>query len=603
MKKYLLLGAAFMFAACNESGFETTSANNDDSKPIPSDTLPEVNDAKDTLADTTAVDTTSKDTTIKKLSYCDSLLLDFSDTDAEFETSQDGDFCKVELKSFSTSKTVDFLDKVTDCVDKHNLCEETFNWAKDKSLEFTVKYNSQDKNVFYIKVKGLDCRYLPNDLGVEDSPWISQNDGCALKTEAVTKSKSDMLDVKDNLSAKQDWDYDMTKCEKEYTCYSFVKKVNDTEYCLSYDYDMDKEVLSGATLMVCGSEEAASSSSTEQEPEISSSSKDVEKPASSSSKVDEKPISSSSKDVEKPKSSSSKVEEKPVSSSSKDVEKPVSSSSKVDEKPASSSSKDVEKPESSSSNGDEKPMSSSSKEEEKPESSSSKEDELLPGTGSTPDVCETATKQNWQYLNSQMEYGCYVDARDNQPYKTITIGEQTWIAENMNYKTANSLCYTDSTLGEVCDIYGQLYTWEDAQNACPAGYHLPDNSEWNTLITYVESERAGTKAGISLKAVETFQENTTTQAGPGGAAGIGGTAQKSTVGDDYYGMSILGAGYAKDTEFVNLAQRARYWISEKNLRDFAYNSENAGNRALNGEKEIYSVSVRCLKDSNENEAQ
>jgi uncharacterized protein (TIGR02145 family) len=81
--------------------------------------------------------------------------------------------------------------------------------------------------------------------------------------------------------------------------------------------------------------------------------------------------------------------------------------------------------------------------------------------------------------------GEMTDARDGKTYKTVTLGDQTWLAQNLNYETDdNSWCYQDKS--ENCDTYGRLYTWEEALTACPAGWHLASDEEWSTLVRYLD---------------------------------------------------------------------------------------------------------------------
>lgn len=59
-------------------------------------------------------------------------------------------------------------------------------------------------------------------------------------------------------------------------------------------------------------------------------------------------------------------------------------------------------------------------------------------------------------------FGTLVDERDGQTYRTTKIGDQVWMAENLNFPVKGSYCY-DNTLVN-CEIYGRLYTWEAAQD-------------------------------------------------------------------------------------------------------------------------------------------
>jgi uncharacterized protein (TIGR02145 family) len=96
--------------------------------------------------------------------------------------------------------------------------------------------------------------------------------------------------------------------------------------------------------------------------------------------------------------------------------------------------------------------------------------------------------------------GFMTDERDGQTYKIVKIGHLWWFAQNLNYETVDSHCYNDSA--EYCAKYGRLYKWAAAvgksedecgyrhecnltlpvQGACPPGWRVPSNYDWNDLI-------------------------------------------------------------------------------------------------------------------------
>ena len=133
------------------------------------------------------------------------------------------------------------------------------------------------------------------------------------------------------------------------------------------------------------------------------------------------------------------------------------------------------------------------------------------------------------YLNPDVVYDSIVDERDGQVYKTVKIGDQVWMAQNLNYADSISTpsllgrtwCYEDKP--ENCEVAGRNYTWAAAidsvklasdadsprycgyerlctytreQGICPSGWHLPDSTEWNTLLaTAGEASRLMSKVG------------------------------------------------------------------------------------------------------------
>jgi uncharacterized protein (TIGR02145 family) len=122
------------------------------------------------------------------------------------------------------------------------------------------------------------------------------------------------------------------------------------------------------------------------------------------------------------------------------------------------------------------------------------------------DFLRTSNPKLWlkQFNNKSYCYGScgddFADPRDGKVYKTTCIGDQVWMAENLNYNVSGSLFYDNESANG--DIYGRLYNWEMIMNGqassdlvpsgvrgiCPEGWHVPSQNEWNILINYLGGE-------------------------------------------------------------------------------------------------------------------
>ena len=172
------------------------------------------------------------------------------------------------------------------------------------------------------------------------------------------------------------------------------------------------------------------------------------------------------------------------------------------------------------------------------------------------------------------EYGELVDDRNGQIYKTVKIDDQWWMAENLNFRTDSSFCYNDSA--EYCEKYGRLYMWGAASSACPSGWHLPDTTEWKTLINAVGGQST---AGNVLKSMS--------------------GRNSSDNGTDDFGFSALPTGYRnEDGDYFGEGSDPDFWSSTENGNSYAYHMDlGSGDYAYLGC--IYKVDgfpVRCIQD-------
>jgi uncharacterized protein (TIGR02145 family) len=163
--------------------------------------------------------------------------------------------------------------------------------------------------------------------------------------------------------------------------------------------------------------------------------------------------------------------------------------------------------------------------------------------------------------------------------KTVKIGEQTWMAENLNIKAGNSWCYDGDDSN--CDRYGRLYDWETAKKVCPAGWHLPTRQEWNDLIEVVGGGGENV-AGKKLMSKNRWSNNGN--------------------GTDDYGFSALpGGDRGYGGGFSSIRNYGYWWTATEGGSGEAY-CRFMGYSILgfeigdNANKKSYAYSVRCVKD-------
>lgn len=223
---------------------------------------------------------------------------------------------------------------------------------------------------------------------------------------------------------------------------------------------------------------------------------------------------------------------------------------------------------------------------------------------------DKGNRDGYGYLPVNVEVpntGTFTDSRGSgHEYKWVEIGTQVWMAENLKYdpgEMGNGTCYEDSI--ENCDTYGMLYagnphlfpdavdnmTEEPIPPICSDGWHIPSNSEWLTLITYLE-----TAIGIP----EYFDGFSFRQWGQVLKASQGWDDDGN--GLDYFGFNGLPGGtWEWGYDPTGLGETGVWWSSTVvEGRDQYFNSWqlHAGSSALLTYHEHYTqrASVRCVKD-------
>jgi len=175
------------------------------------------------------------------------------------------------------------------------------------------------------------------------------------------------------------------------------------------------------------------------------------------------------------------------------------------------------------------------------------------------------------------------DFRDKKTYRTSKIGTQIWMAENLNYKgsTADTIgkCFENDAIN--CSLYGRLYNFAEAKNACPNGWRLPNDKEWTTLIKY-----AGDSLTVAVKLKSMDWADRYFDA-------VGAVDKKR--GTDDFGFTALpgGTGNLKG-KFYNLGYGGYWWSSTENYWSL-YGEDHAWQ--MSGKDEFALInSIRCIKD-------
>jgi uncharacterized protein (TIGR02145 family) len=192
----------------------------------------------------------------------------------------------------------------------------------------------------------------------------------------------------------------------------------------------------------------------------------------------------------------------------------------------------------------------------------------------------TAKEQKGEIIWTEDKHGYFVDLRDNNKYKVVKIGTQTWMAENLAYKTNIGCWAYDNDTTNVAK-YGYLYDWETAKKVAPTGWHLPTDVEWASLTTNVGGENI---AGRQLKSTT----------GWAGVTAFGSEANNS-------GFTALPGG-GKDTNgaFSGIGYYGYWWSSTEGRSNSAWSRLMTVNDEIvvRGDNIVsLGFSVRCIRDN------
>lgn len=223
------------------------------------------------------------------------------------------------------------------------------------------------------------------------------------------------------------------------------------------------------------------------------------------------------------------------------------------------------------------------------------------------DVCTICGKERGKNL-----LGTYTDPRDGHEYKTIRIGNQTWMAENLAWLPAVSSNETGSDTGSHFYVYGYdgtdvgsakanpnyrhygvLYNWTAAMESCPPGWHLPGDEEWKILEKF---------EGMSRLDANRINFGNRTSGSVGSKLKSGSDWGVGDNGTNTHGFTALPGGYRGfDGGFSDLGDYASFWSSTEGKDPIYAWARYLDYKCLGVFRTNYSYkrggfSVRCLMD-------
>jgi len=172
------------------------------------------------------------------------------------------------------------------------------------------------------------------------------------------------------------------------------------------------------------------------------------------------------------------------------------------------------------------------------------------------------------------------DPRDGKVYQTVTIGNQEWMAENLAYAPSSGNFWAYGDDNSNAEIYGYLYDWETAQDACPTGWHLPSDAEWTELTDYL--------GGVSVAGGKLKEAGYTHWYRPNAGAT-----------NETLFRALPGGSRSDDGIFNDIGKFGFWWSVTEYDTDNAYYRNvyyTVANVGRNNFSKEFGFSVRCVKD-------